>query len=316
MRKLLILGLLLAALMGVCLTAGAETAAYGRFTADTDAAYIDLGDTYVKDYKEFMAFLDQFPNLERVDMYTTQIKKADIEALAERYPRVKFGWTMVITASDHKHFIRTDATAFSTLHNNQSRQHRSADFSILKYCTELLALDIGHNSVDDLSFLYDLPNLRVLIIACNQVQDITPLASLKHLEYAEIFKNKISDLTPLAELTSLIDLNICFNKVKDWTPLHGLTNVQRLWLYNSNNYSDNDPVPRDAVNALKEALPDAYVDAKSYSTNGGWREHPRYDVIYQMFKTGVYIPFAESAPLEEAEMPAQGPSVVTVQSVP
>jgi hypothetical protein len=167
-----------------------------------------------------------------------------------------------------------------------------------------VALDIGHNRVDDLSFLYDLPNLKVLIVACNAVTDITPIGSLKDLEYLEIFKNKIKDISPLAGLTNLVDLNICFNYIGDWTPIHGLTKLERLWLYNSNNYSDDRPVPTSVVNELKEKLPDCYIDYRSYSTNGGWREHPRYDVIYEMFKSGQYIAFPtaeEIAAMEAAK---------------
>ena len=135
-----------------------------------------------------------------------------------------------------------------------------------------------------------------LSVRCTTATSATPLAALTELEYLEVFKNKVTDLTPLAGLTKLIDLNICFNRVSDWTPIEGLTGLRRLWLFNSNNYSDDKPVPKAAVNALKEALPDAYIDSTHYSTTGGWREHPRYDVIFEMFKSGVYIPF----PAEEA----------------
>lgn len=289
--SLLVLVMMLLALVPA---ADAETVTFGAFSASTEATALDLGDVVVQDYDEFCRFLDQFPNLEKVDMFATQIRAKQIDMLAERYPEVEFGWTMIISARDDKHLIRTDTTAFSTLHNNQSDMHKSSDFAILKYCRNLKALDIGHNAVDDLSFLYDLPELRILIIACNSVRDITPVASLKHLEYAELFKNKITDLTPLSGLTSLLDLNICFNNVKDWTPIYSLKNLGRLWIYNSNNYSDDRPVPREVVTALKEALPSTYIDSTHYSTMGGWREHPHYDVIFEVAKTGVYIPFEDS----------------------
>ena len=272
-----------------------ETVSFrGSVTVARDAAYVDLGDTRVNEWTELEAFLDQLPNLERVDMFASPVWKKQIEELTDRYPNVTFGWTIRIA----EHTVRTDATAFSTLHNNRSAEHSSADFSVLKYCRDLLALDIGHNQVDDLSFLYDLPQLKVLIVACNHVTDITPIGSLKELEYLEVFKNRVTDLTPLAQLTHLVDLNICFNRVSDWSPLYGLTGLERLWLYNSNNYSDNSPVPAEAVRKLKEALPDTHIDSTSYSTLGGWRTHPRYDVIHQMFADGVYIPFdrEEAAP--------------------
>ena len=295
---------LLCALMLVCVLclAGAALAEdmvyFGDYAVPADATAIDLGDVKVKDFAAFEAFLDQLPNLQRVDMFATEVKKDRINELAERYPNIRFGWTMVIATTDHRHYIRTDATAFSTLHNNKFKTHSSADFEILKYCPDLLALDVGHNGIDDLSFLYDLPKLRVLILACNRITDITPLASLTDLQYAELFKNSITDITPLAGLTNLLDLNICFNRIKDWTPLYGLTNLERLWIYNSNNYSEDIPVPKDVVNGIKAALPNAYVDSTHYSTEGGWRVHERYDIIFATFNSGVdryhsgtYVPF-------------------------
>ena len=57
------------------------------------------------------------------------------------------------------------------------------------------------------------------------------------------------------------------------------------------------------VNGLIEALPNTHIDYTNYSTGGGWREHDRYFVIYEMFKNGTYIPFASPADanLTEAE---------------
>ncbi len=281
---------LIAVLLLICGAACAETVSYnkGKFTADADAEYIDLGAVAVHDMDAFIAFLNKLPNIKKVDMFTTKMYTKDIDKLAAARPDIEFGWTMRIG----DHWVRTDATAFSTLHNNSSPMHSEKQFKYLKYCKNLLALDIGHNAVRDLSFLYDLPQLKVLILACNiELHDITPVGSLKDLEYLELFKNDIHDISCLANCTNLIDLNICFNRIKDWTPLHGLDKLERLWLYNSNNWSKDYPVDREVVKALEENLPNCLVDSVSYSTLGGWREHDRYYVIFHMFKYGEYIPF-------------------------
>ncbi len=268
----------------------------GKFTADVNAEYIDLEKVRVEDYDEFIRFLQKMPNLKKVDMFNTNIYTKNIDRLAEAFPDIEFGWTMRIG----DHWVRTDATAFSTLHNNSSPMHTEQQFKYLKYCKNLLALDIGHNAVRDLSFLYDLPNLKVLILACNiELHDITPVGSLKDLEYLELFKNDIHDISCLASCTNLIDLNICFNRIKDWTPLHGLDKLERLWLFNSNNWSDEYPVDRNVVKALKENLPNCHVDSTSYSTLGGWREHDRYYVIFHMFKYGEYIPFHKGSEIKQ-----------------
>lgn len=300
MKKLLLLALTLALLM-ITTAALAETASFYGVVVDTNTTYVDLGMTTVNSYTELYAFLDKLPNLRQFDMFETPIRLADADALTERYPYVSFGWSLKVSARDHSHVIRTDATAYCVLHNNTSIHHTSADFEVLKYCPNMMALDLGHNSIDDLSFLRYVPQLRVLILACNNLKDITPIGELRNLEYLEIFKNDINDISPLANCTNLLDLNICFNRIRDWSPLYGLTQLERLWLYNSNNYSENDPVNYSVVQALKDHLPNTKIDHKSYSTTGGWREHPRYDVLYQMFYTdklrngihgnGSYIPF-------------------------
>ena len=298
MRKTLLFLLLLAALLTavLCQAEQAERATYGRVIYPTDAEHIDMGSQHVSDWDGFYHFLRKFPNLKKVDMFATEVYRTKINEIKTEFPDVEFGWTMRIS----EHTIRTDQTAFSTLHNNKSDPHRSADFSILRYCTRLLALDIGHNLVEDVSFLHYLPQLRVLILACNiNLRDISPLRELTELEYLELFKNDIHDISPLAHLTQLRDLNICFNRVQDYEPLKGLHNLQRLWLFNSNNYSDDIPVPYNIVAGLKQALPNCLVDAVSYSTLGGWREHERYDIINKMFDEGYYIPFRFSPPVTE-----------------
>lgn len=275
---------------------------WGSVTVKADAEYVDLGKVRVpntdEDYTQLKRFLAQLPNLKKVDMFSTEIRRPRIEELAARFPQVEFGWTMIIPCVNElhpertPHRIRTDATAFSTLHNNTCSEHTAQDFSILKYCKNLQALDIGHNRVTDLSFLYDLPHLKVLIVACNiDLRDITPIGSLKELQYLELFKNDVHDISCLANCENLVDLNLCFNRISDLSPLYGLTHLRRLWLFNSNNYSDDHPVPAEAVYALRKALPDCKVDQYSYSTEGGWREHPRYDTIYEMFWGSEYIPF-------------------------
>ena len=170
------------------------------------------------------------PALRQVDMWQNRMTSGQCDMLAARYPGMRWGWTMVIKNWNHEHLIRTDATSWSTLHNNKSAKHSSEDLSVLKYCWNLMALDVGHNKIDSLEFLYDLPNLRVLILACNAVTDITPIATLQHLEYAELFNNKITDITPLKDLPHLMDLNLGFNRIADLSPLENIKTLQRLWL--------------------------------------------------------------------------------------
>ena len=292
-----------AALLVLLLTAWPAFAAAGtmisyenRVSFPADAEYIDFGSVRVTDWESLPAFLRRFPNLKRVDMFESPIAARRANALHDACPDIKFGWTLRITSYDHhEHRVRTDATAFSTLHNNRTTEHTDEELSVLRFCTELRALDIGHNAATNVDFLYELPELRVLIIALNRITDITPVASLTHLEYLEMFRNRVQDLSPLSKLTTLKDLNICYNSITNVKPLYGLKGLERLWLNHAAFYRDGSPadLPKNRVQRLREALPDTQIDESSSPTAGGWRTHPRYDVIERMFRLGEYIPFSD-----------------------
>ena len=306
MKKWMILLLSLMLLLPLCamgedLTEEETITLHKNVTVPLDAEYVDMGNNRVSgdQIDKLIENLKKMPNLKKVDMFASQVWKSHIDKFVAALPQVEFGWT--IRFADHT--IRTDATAFSTLHSNKSQTHSSHHFEVLKYCKNLVALDLGHNNIKDISFISELPQLKVLILACNYIEDITPLENHPTLEYIELFKNRIKDVSVLKSMPNLIDLNLCYNYIEDYSPLYDMTQLERLWLYNSNNYMTSKPVPDDIVNGLIQALPNTHIDYQNYSTGGGWREHDRYFVIYEMFNTGVYIPFASpaDATLTEAE---------------
>ena len=256
--------------------------------------YLDLGSGYMK-LAKIEQILDAYPNLEKVDMFGTPVGPQSIAELTARYPGVEFGWTLIIG----DHLVRTDVTAFSTLHGPNSQTHRAKELSLLRYCKQLKALDFGHNACEDISFLSELPELRLLIIAINRVTDITPLASLKKLEYLELFNNYVTDITPLTGLTHLMDLNLAYNKIEDLTPLYEMPWLKRLWLFRATDRNSLDLIPQAERDALTEHLPDTEIDFKSMPTAGTWRTHPHYFVLYDMFRSPEgYTPFEDSWPDE------------------
>ena len=285
-RILMVLLCMAVAVPGIC-----ETLTYGSFSADSEAEYLNIElNQIIEDYEGFYSFLSKFPNLKKVDMFSVKIYNKKVEELHERFPDIEFGMTMGFG----EHTLRTDDTAFSTLHEYDSVWHSSGVMSIVRYCKNMYALDLGHNSFQDLSFLYEMPQLRVLIVAIGDATDITPIGSLKHLEYLEIFHNQIHDISCLADLPYLMDLNIVNNRIEDLTPLKSLKSLKRLWIFRYSSPYMEDPVDEEILADLQEALPDCYIDGHSTSTAGGWREHPHYDVIYRIFHTRIYEPFADS----------------------
>ena len=308
--------LCLLAALALCLAAGAladagETVTFtaeqgGRITVHKDAEEIDLGKVVLSrqgnDFNNLIAFINQLPNLKKLDMFNTEVYENQVEMLAAACPQVEFGWTMLIPCTNPlhpertPHRIRTDQTAFSTLHNNQCSEHTSWDFQILRFCKDLKALDIGHNAVTDLSFLYDLPHLKVLILGRNSVSDITPLGSLTELEYLELFSNKVTDITPLGNCVNLVDLNITHNYIKDFSPLKNCTHLRRLFLYKASSGFGSADVPSSDIAMLKSALPGCKVENYSSGAGEAWRAHKRYtNTITKMFSVNPigteYIPF-------------------------
>ena len=243
-------------------------------------------------FKEVKALLAEYPKLQKVNMFSMPLTASQADELSALYPQIEFGWTLKIGPD---HLVRTDATAFSTLHRSGDIGHSAKALSVLRYCKKLKALDIGHNHVDDISWLTELPDLRVLIIAINRITDLTPLASLPRLEYLELFSNRITDLAPLSGLTRLMDLNICYNRISDFSPLYEMTWLKRLWIGRAANRG-NPGVPQEVIDTLKAKLPATAIDYRSEPTLGGWREHPHYDVIHEMFSGIYYIPFSDSFP--------------------
>ena len=283
--------LLLCTTLGSALSEG-ETVTYRSITVSKDTEEVNLGTLGIMQWGPFYDFLSQLPNLKKVDMFNTVLNLNVYNKLNKMFPDVDFGCQFRFG----KRRVRTDDTAFSTLWSEGERKFKYDELSMLSWCRNLYALDIGHNPVKKLDFLYDLPELRVLIVAICDLTDITPIASLKHLEYLEIFHNRITDISCLKGLDHLMDLNLVKNKVKDLSPLLEMKSLKRLWIHLAD--LDNPGMPDTAtLKALQEALPDCHIDAESTSTAGGWRRgSSHYETIKRMFGTKVYEPFEDSDP--------------------
>lgn len=322
MRKpaalLLLLGILLACAAAHGASSGdvSLTISEEVFTCAADAREIDLGDLSIPDtdeaYQALEAFLTGLPALTKVDMFSTDIRQARVEELAALFPQIRFGWTIIIPCKNqhHKdrlfHRLRTDATAFSTQHNITCTSHDEHVWEMLKYCPDLLALDLGHNNtIRDISFLNYLPNLRVLIFSFNRNTrgpegpslDISSIGNMKDLEYLEICKSNIADISPLANCTKLVDLNLGTNHISDLTPLYGLKSLRRLFICGCNSYGGR-PFPEDKVEELRAHIPDCDVNNDTVNLGGTWRQHPHYETLafmfsYQLDKPQAYEPFTD-----------------------
>ncbi len=249
---------------------------------DLNADVIDISEHKVEDKEAFSSVLSKIKKNIKLVMCDCGYTNEQMQALRDSYPALDFAWRIYMG----KWSLRTDDEAFSVMiYNYNYVPLTSEDISVLKYCTNMYALDLGHQHIKDLSVLYELPELRVLILADNKITDLTPISSLKKLEYLELFVNRISDVAPLAQCENLVDLNIGWNRsVKDISSIYSLSKIERLWLPTTAVSADKRP-------DIEAAFPNAkivYSDPDSISS--GWRTHPRYFVMRSMFTNNKYDP--------------------------
>lgn len=102
------------------------------------------------------------------------------------------------------------------------------DLSPLLCLKNLTELYISDNRVSDLSPLSSLKNLAILYISGNQVSELDSLSCLDNLTLLDISRNHVSDLHPLFNLKKLVKLHIAYNRVSELGSLSGLTNLKTL----------------------------------------------------------------------------------------
>ena len=224
------------------------------------------------DLKEVFALL---PQLTRVDLCKTGFTNAEYAALQDTFPDIRMIWEIVW----HHWTFRTDVVAFSTMKTcAQTFFLYDEDAQYLRYCTDLVALDLGHNRVHDWSFLQYMPNLKILIAVDNQVKDLSWIQYTPKLEYLEFFVGYVTDLSFLQYTPNLKDLNISYNRVSDATYLYDLPNLERLWM-------EHTRIPYSDYQKLRETYPNAKIVRNGEgSIDQGWRTHERYYAMRDMFK--------------------------------
>ncbi len=261
-------------------------------TVSSEATDVDISDTPVDNLDTLKQKLALLPNLTQLVMCNCGPGNEEMETLIAAFPSIKFVWMIQIGGWE----MRTDVKAFSkgnrkTFDGGEfiggKTNFTDEDIQPLKYCTDLIALDLGHGSrITDLSVLQYLPKLRFLIVAMNKITDIEDLKYCPELEYLEIFQNFISDWTPLLSLPKLTHLNCSTNYGKDesgtktypdYTILKQMTQLERVWIIHCN-------LSTEQVEDLRAALPNAVVNnIGGHSTDNGWRDNDLYREMQGLF---------------------------------
>ena len=240
-------------------------------TFDSFAEEIDLSGIPMEDTEEVEAALELFPRLRKVVMCECGLTNETMDALNRKYEDIRFVWLVNVFGCA----LRTDATGFIQ-YNLPPCYLEGGRASNLHYCTDLIALDLGHTGLTDeeMDFLPSMPHLQYLILADCHITDISDVALLQELTYFEVFESPVRDFSPLLSCPLLTDLNVsynaCFNE-ESVEVLRQMTQLERLWMYGTK-------LSGDELRVLTEALPDCIIQTgpAQSSTGGGWRDHDHY----------------------------------------
>ena len=246
-----------------------EKDAFGT-TYSHDVTEIELQDMYFASLDEVEAQAAYFPDLEKLALLDCGYDKKNLfddETLAafreKMRPEYKVVWSMYLYGMT----IRTDDLYF--MPNKYGVRVSNYMIGRLKYCEDMLCVDLGHHNIVDLSFVEGMPHLKYFICVDSNLLYIQPLSTCKELIYCELFWTPISDFTPLLECTALEDLNIAGTNgdpmiFKDmpwlknlWVPSYRMTPERRA--------------------ELQAALPNTNIvfDTGAY-TGDGWRQLQNY----------------------------------------
>lgn len=208
--------------------------------------------------------LAYFPNVTEVVMCGVLLDNEAMAAFRETHREdFKVIWNVqcgnkVVLRTDSPYLMPTKYHVYYFL---------DSDAVNLKYCEDMICIDLGHMAVSKIDFVANMPNLQYLVLAHTQVQRIDALASCKKLKFLELDWSPIKDNSPLKECTALEDLNMG-QTFADFTPVGEMTWLKNLWMVGCS---------RGAAYRMSVALPDTHmVVSGSATVANGWRDLPNY----------------------------------------
>ena len=234
----------------------------GHVTVRTDAREVDFSNVKFGTTDAVEGMLHCFPNLEKAVMCECGIPSEDMDALGKKYPDIRFVWSVWLGDQ----LYRTDAVYFTP--NRTGMKVFDSNIEDLKYCVDMVCVDLGHQAVSHCDWAANMPNLKYLILADTRVNNIEGVRGLENLVFLELFQTYyLKDYSPLLTCRNLEDLNLCYS-YGDYTPILEMTWLKRLWW---------DGAPWGASEKIREALTETeYNDTSGSSTGGTWRQGQHY----------------------------------------
>lgn len=229
-----------------------------------DAEELDLSEGTVTDLEQLKASLEWFPNVKEVFLGKCGIDNETLAAFREEKRQdYKVVWTVQL---GKELTARTDDTTFMPVREHVYYFNDEEAYN-LRYCEEMVCIDIGHMSIHNIDFVQFMPDLTYLILAHTQLNYIDPISSCKNLKFLELDWSPVRDLSPLVGCTALEDLNLG-NTFASFEPIKQMTWLKNLWVIDCSG---------GTAYKMSQALPDTKVQGSGSATvDSGWRDLDNY----------------------------------------
>ena len=244
----------------------------------TNWTELDLSRRQISDFDELDKAIRAMARLEKLflcdckDAEGKAIENEKLAALRGKYAgQTDIVWRVYLNSVP----CRTDADNFCMSKDSNSwgaLPYERAE--PIKYCTNMVTLDIGHAvEMDRIDFVENMPHLRFFIFCgAGRVTSLEPLRGCTELYYVEMFYTGVHDLEPIQHLPNLKHLNISHLRLDDYTQLFEMKQLERLWWVDSG-------LTAEQQQALREALPGTEICFTAWDNDavgGNWRGDASY----------------------------------------
>ena len=172
-----------------------------RLSSQTEE--LDISGMKYTSVEAIEAQTDYLPGLKKLIMCDTGLFNEDIAAFRERSrDRFKVIWNVKIRDFD----VRTDAVWFKP--SAFSKEVRDCDMRSMKYCEDMLYVDMSRHYVKNIDWVKGTPHLKYLVVTDSPLRDIQALRYAKELKLLDLSGDDLRDLRPLMDCTALEDLTL------------------------------------------------------------------------------------------------------------
>lgn len=216
---------------------------------DSFAEELNYNGQYLGDTGDAERAASVMPYLRKLYMDNCGLSDEVLGALDDKFENLRVVWTVYIKGFPCK----TDADNFCVSKYSSSYGPLGDDLiDPIKYCKDMVTLDLGHMDYTNLNFVKNMKHLKYLICGDTKVTDISALANLEEIYFIEMFLTPCSDFSVLANCKSLRHLNICYCPVADYTQLKELSFLDRLWVKRCG-------LTDEQIAEIQEACPNTWI---------------------------------------------------------